>query len=73
MRSNFSPNSILRTAVSLITRTKHYCTQVICCTAAEIMNLVYCMYVCMVITYSKGKKQTGKLANSARGQLNREN
>ena len=32
-----------------------------------------CMYVCMVITYSKRKDQPGKVANSARGQLNREN
>ena len=31
------------------------------------------MYVCMVITYSKGKDQSGEVANSARGQLNREN
>ena len=31
------------------------------------------MYVCMVITYSKGKDQPGKVANFARGQLNREN
>ena len=30
------------------------------------------MYVCMVITYSKGKDQPGKVANPARGQLNRE-
>ena len=29
--------------------------------------------VCMVITYSKGKDQPGKVANPARGQLNREN
>ena len=27
----------------------------------------------MVITYSKGKDQPGKVANPARGQLNREN
>ena len=27
------------------------------------------MYVCMVITYSKGKDQLGKVANPARGQL----
>ena len=27
----------------------------------------------MVITYSKGKDQLGKVANPARGQLNREN
>ena len=31
------------------------------------------MYVCMVIIYSKGKDQPGKVANPARGQLNREN
>ena len=29
------------------------------------------MYVCMII-YIKSKDQTGKVANSARGQLNRE-
>ena len=28
---------------------------------------------CMVITYSKSKDQPGKVANPARGQLNREN
>ena len=32
------------------------------------------MYVCMVITYSKGKDQPGEVANpAARDQLNREN
>ena len=31
------------------------------------------MYVCMVITYSKSKYQPGKVANPARGQLNKEN
>ena len=31
------------------------------------------MYVGMVITYSKSKDQPGKVANPARGQLNREN
>ena len=30
------------------------------------------MYVCMVITYSKGKDQPGTVTNPARGQLNRE-
>ena len=30
------------------------------------------MYVCMVITPGKGKDQTVMVANSARGQLNRE-
>ena len=34
---------------------------------------VQCKYVCMVITYSKGKDQPGKVANPARGQLNRAN
>ena len=29
--------------------------------------------VCIVITYSKGKDQPGKVANPARGQLDREN
>ena len=27
------------------------------------------MYICMVITYSKGKDQSSKVANAARGQL----
>ena len=27
------------------------------------------MYICMVITYSKGKDQPGKVANPSRGQL----
>ena len=31
------------------------------------------MYVCMVITYSRVMDQLGKVANPARGQLNREN
>ena len=31
------------------------------------------MYVCMVITYSKSKDQSGKVANPARCQLNRKN
>ena len=31
------------------------------------------MYVCIVITDSKGKDQPGKVANPARGQLNRGN
>ena len=30
-------------------------------------------YVCMAITYSKSMGQPGKVANPARGQLNREN
>ena len=39
-------------------------------------QLYVCMYVCMyyvVITYSKSMDQPGKVANPARGQLNREN
>ena len=31
------------------------------------------VYVCMVITYSKSMAQPGKVANPARGQLNRKN
>ena len=30
-------------------------------------------YLCMVITFGKGKDQPGKVANPARGQLNRKN
>ena len=30
-------------------------------------------YICMVITYIKSMDQPGKVANPARGQLNREN
>ena len=30
-------------------------------------------YVCMGITYNKSRDQPGKVANSARGQLNRKN
>ena len=32
-----------------------------------------CMYVCMGITYSKSMDQPVKVANPARGKLNREN
>ena len=32
-----------------------------------------CMHVCMVITYSKSTYQPDKVANPARGHLNREN
>ena len=35
--------------------------------------LLGAVYTCMIITYSKGKDQPGKVANPARGQLNREN
>ena len=31
------------------------------------------MYVCMFIAYGKSMDQPGKVANPARGQLNREN
>ena len=31
------------------------------------------MYVGIVVTYSKSKDRPGKIANPARGQLNREN
>ena len=31
------------------------------------------LFVCMVVAYSKGMGQPGKVANPGRGQLNREN
>ena len=34
-----------------------------------IYSMYVCTYVCVVITYSKGKDQPGKVANPARGQL----
>ena len=38
------------------------------------VDIMYvCMYVCMVITYSKSMGQPGKVASPARGQLNRKN
>ena len=47
----------------------------------EAVVCIYCsnnlfveyMYVCIVITYSKGKDQPGEVASPARGQLIREN
>ena len=38
---------------------------------SHILSLYVCMY--MVMPYSKGKDQRGKVANLARGQLNRAN
>ena len=35
--------------------------------------LYVCMYVCMVITYSKSIYQPGKVTDPARDQLNRKN
>ena len=44
------------------------------CTQLQIaITITIKMYVCMVITYGKGKGQPGKVANPARGKLNREN
>ena len=58
---------------SIVIRTT--CTIVKTCTV--VIDKRYCMYVCiyvcMVITYSKGKDQPGKVANPARGQLDRGN
>ena len=46
----------------------------ICCTHHHRITVVlYCMYVCMVTTYSKVRDQPGKVANPSRGQLNTEN
>ena len=41
--------------------------------AARRIAMYVRMYVCMVITYSKSMDQPGKIANPARGQLNRGN
>ena len=39
-----------------------------------VRSMYVCMHVCMVITYGKGIiDQPGKVANPARGQLDREN
>ena len=44
-----------------------------CTTVYRVVCSMYVfMYVCIVITYSKSKDQPGKVANPARGQLNRE-
>ena len=43
----------------------------VCC--CLISHNIVSMYVCMVITYSKSMDQPGKVANPARGQMNREN
>ena len=37
-----------------------------------LISILRLMYVCMVLTYSKSKGQPGKVANPARGQLNKE-
>ena len=37
-----------------------------------VLNRRIQQYVCIVITYSKSMDQPGKVANPARGQLNRE-
>ena len=42
-------------------------------TTSKIGNHIRLSHVRMVITCSKGMDQPGKAANSARGQLNREN
>ena len=50
-----------------------YVYMYVCVTTAVCMYV--CMYVCMhvwPITYSKSKDQPGKVANPARGELNKE-
>ena len=39
----------------------------------DFLHQLICMYICMVITYSKRMDQPGKVANPARRQLKREN
>ena len=41
--------------------------------ASDAQSALVCMYVCMVVTYTKSMDQPGEVANPARGQLNREN
>ena len=43
------------------------CAYIYMCVATTAVCM--CMYICMVIRYSKGKDQPGKVANPARGQL----
>ena len=50
-----------------------YCTTRDVSTSTPAVEGGLCMYVCIVITYSKSKDQPGKVANPARGQLNKEN
>ena len=40
---------------------------------ARVPRDILLLYICMVITYSKSMDQPGKVANPARGQLNRGN
>ena len=42
-------------------------------TTERLYKYVCIMHVCTVITYRKSMGQPGKVANPARGQLNREN
>ena len=41
--------------------------------SVQYVCMYVCMCVCMVITFSRSMDQQGKVANPARGQLNREN
>ena len=50
-----------------------FCTTINTSRYKKLEVLAHGMYVCMIITYRKGKDQPGKVANPARGQLNREN
>ena len=74
---NARPVLLRRTKVSSPTCVREAITFSRCIMLLQHRPLSYfpysCMYVCMVITYSKGKDQPGKVANLTRGQLNREN
>ena len=71
MRSHFSLQKGRKTYPKVMVQMIMLCTAG--CTTVARIGRAHCMYVCMVITYSKSMDQPDKVANHARGQLNREN
>ena len=70
MRLSFSNPSL----VSMLIDISSYCTYVLYLSVRRsFLYRIRKPYVCMVVTYSKGKDHPGKVANPARGQLHREN
>ena len=57
--------------IFFISERVHSCTVYCCiCIYVYLQRYVFrAMYICMVITYSKGKNQPDKITNPARGQL----
>ena len=63
---------------AVVCQTQQYCTCTYFCTIYQqytriVLDRRIQQYVRMVITYNKSMDQPGKVANPARGQLNREN